>query len=364
MVRMTKRGLGIPYLVTGGAVAVALLSPATARAADCSANPTPACHLAEGKKLIKSNPKRAAEELLASYKLDERTDTLELYAAALENDKQYALAAETWERIVKYRDSELTAAKEQRKAAAASAAQRKVTAAAKAVTKLEANTAKVRVRVGPGVPPKVTRDGVEVDITREVWVKAGGDELVFTFADGSSTKLPVNLAAGANERVDAPKPEPKVEPKVEPKIEPKPDVEPMVPKQPGVVMKQPEQPLPPGPPEGKPSNMKRNVGIALIGGGVILAGVATTFGIVADNKFDDARAAGCNSDGECPVGSRGSNLLNQSNDNANVALISGIGAAALIGTGVTLWMLHRKEAKRSSMTFHVSSKSAGMAWRF
>lgn len=371
-VRRTTRGL-VPQLLKasgGAAIAVAMLSPVEARAGDCNANPTPACHLAEGKKLIKSDPKRAAAELLASYKLDERTDTLELYAAALENDKQYALAAETWERIVKYRESELTAAKESRAGAAKlGAAQRKIDGAAKAVGKLEATTAKVRIKLNPGPPPKVTRDGTEVDVTKEVWVKAGSDELVFAFADGRTEKVTVVLKPGDNVRIDAPLPKP-VEP-VEPPRPPEPppvDKPDPAPAPPIVAMRPPEdkpitRPMPAGPTD-QPSNTKRNVGYALIGGGVVLAGVATTFGILARSKFDDAKAAGCSDDGECPVGSRALELARDSNDRARVAQLTGIGAAALIGTGVTLWMLHRKETRRSRMTIHVSGKSASFGWRF
>ena len=350
----------------GLAVAIALLAPTNASAADCTSNPTPACHLAEGNKLVKSNPKQAAVEFLASYKLDERTDTLELYAVALEADKQYALAAETWERIVKYREGELTAAKEQKKNIAA--AQRKMTGAAKAVTKLEANTAKVRIKLNPGPAPKVTRDGNEVDPNKEIWVKAGSDELVFTFADGSSSAVPVQLKAGENVRIDAPKakpvepPKPPDEPK--PPIDPKPPEVKQDPEPPVVGMKDPEvKPLPPGPAEPQHSNGKRNLGLGMMGGGVILAGVATTFAIVASNKFSDAKDAGCDDDANCPAG-RATNLAEQSNDNARVAQITGIGAVALIGTGVTLWLLHKKESNKSSMTINVTGKSAAFGWRF
>jgi len=349
----------------GLAVAIALLAPTQASAADCTSNPTPACHLAEGNKLVKSNPKQAAASFLASYKLDERTDTLELYAVALEADKQYALAAETWERIVKYREGELTAAKEQKKNIAA--AQRKMDGAAKSVTKLEASTAKVRIKLNPGPPPKITRDGNEVDASKEIWVKSGSDELVFTFADGSSAAVPVQLKAGENVRIDAPKPK-LVEPPKPPVEEPKPPVEPPVvkkdPEPPVVGMTDPEvKPLPPGPSEPQHSNFRRNLGFGLMGGGVILAGVATTFAIVASNKFSDAKDAGCDDDANCPAG-RATNLAEQSNDNARVAQITGIGAVALIGTGVTLWLLHKKESNKSSMTINVSGKSAALGWRF
>src|SRR5262249_52265559 len=79
-------------------------------AAPCSA-PTPACHLENGTELLTSDPKRAAEELLASYQLDERTDTLALYATALALDHRYALALDTWKRVIMFRDSEPEAAR-------------------------------------------------------------------------------------------------------------------------------------------------------------------------------------------------------------------------------------------------------------
>ncbi|MBA2540386.1 MAG: hypothetical protein H0V17_12170 [Deltaproteobacteria bacterium] len=349
------------------------MTPLEARAADCTATPTPACHLAEGKKAIKSDPKRAAAEFLASYKLDERTDTLELYAAALENDQQYALAAETWDRIIKYRDSELTAAKEQKKGAGViNAAQRRVTAAAQVVVKLEGKTAKVRIKLNPGPPPKVTRDGTEVDVTKEVWVKSGSDELVFTFADGSSEKVPVNLKAGENVRIDAPLPKKVAPPKVDPpKVNPvNPTEKPIEantdPEPKDTSMRPPnEEPLPPVSSEPPPTKTKQRVGIALVGGGVILAGIATTFGVLASNDFDDAKAAGCNDDGECAFGSPGIRLAERSNDRATFSLITGIGAGALIVTGVTLYMLGRKETKRhNNMSLHVGSSSAAFAWRF
>ena len=52
---------------------------------------SPACHLENGKQLLRAEPRRAADELLASYQLDERTDTLVLYATALQLDHRYAL---------------------------------------------------------------------------------------------------------------------------------------------------------------------------------------------------------------------------------------------------------------------------------
>ena len=73
---------------TGLAIVLAVgIAHSEAHAGECTIE-TPACHLENGKRLIEKDPKRAADELLASYKLDERTDTLALYATALERDRR------------------------------------------------------------------------------------------------------------------------------------------------------------------------------------------------------------------------------------------------------------------------------------
>jgi hypothetical protein len=348
-----------------------LLAQSEARAADCTANPTPACHLELGKKLLKTDPKRAAQELFASYKLDERTDTLELLAAALELDKQYALAFETWERVVTYRQSEETSAKEQKKGAAAVKAKRQADAAAAAARKLEAKIARVRVKLSPGPRPTVTRDGHEVDVTKEIVVNADRDELIFTAKDGTVEKRMLVLKAGENVRIDYPDPAkaPKVEPpKVEPpKVEP-PKVEPPKVEPPKV------EPRPDPVIQTKPepsitrhdggAKRQKTIGLALVGGGIIAAGVATTFGILSSRDFDKAKDAGCNDDAQCPFGSAGIELVERSNDRARIAQITAIGAAALVGTGVTLWYLGRSKERRTAMTLQVAPTSATLAWRF
>jgi hypothetical protein len=357
-----------------GSLCLALVvAHSEARAADCTATPTPACHLELGKKLMKTDPKRAATELLASYKLDERTDTLELYASALELDKQYALAFETWERVITYRGSEQTAAKEQKKPAVAARAKRQADAAAVTTKKLEAKIARVRVKFAAGPKPTVTRDGVEVDATKEIIVKADNDELVFTAKDGSVDKRTLVIKAGENVRIDYPDPakappppvdppkveqpkveQPKVEqPKVEqPKVEPKPDPVIVTKRDPSLTH------------DGRPGKNMSRMGVAFVGGGVILAGVATTYGILASRDFDKAKDAGCNSDAECPVGSAGIDLVDQSNHRARIAQITAIGAVALVGTGVTLWFMGRSKERRAQMSLQVAPSSATLAWRF
>lgn len=161
-----------------------------------------------------SDPRRAAEELLASYQLDERTDTLALYATALALDHRYALALDTWKRVIVFRDSELEAAREAartstgRKRAAARAtmtrAQKQSEQAAEAIIQLWARVGRVRIRLAPGPQVAVTRDGAPVDPAQDVVVNAGGDELVFTHPGGRVERVPVQVAAGSFVKLDAP----------------------------------------------------------------------------------------------------------------------------------------------------------------
>ena len=198
------------WLAVGLAVA---LGRAEAWAQPCSA-PTPACHLENGTELLTSDPRRAAEELLASYQLDERTDTLALYATALALDHRHALALDTWKRVIVFRDGELEAAREAartstgRKRAAARAtvarAQKQSEQAAEAIIQLWARVGRVRIRLAPGQQVAVTRDGAPVDPAQDVIVNAGGDELVFTHRDGRVERVPVQVAAGAFVKIDAP----------------------------------------------------------------------------------------------------------------------------------------------------------------
>jgi hypothetical protein len=203
------------WLAIGLAVAI---GRAEAWAQPCTA-PTPACHLEIGTELLTEDPRRAAEELLASYQLDERTDTLALYATALALDHRYALALDTWKRVIVFRDSELEAAREAvrtatgRKRAAARAAAARAAAtraqkqseqAAEAIIQLWSRVGRVRIRVAPGQQVAVSRDGAPVDPAQDVIVNAGRDELVFTRRDGSAERVAVQVAAGAFVKIDAP----------------------------------------------------------------------------------------------------------------------------------------------------------------
>ncbi|MEO8702293.1 MAG: hypothetical protein ABI867_19770 [Kofleriaceae bacterium] len=356
-----------------------------ARAGDC-APATPACHLAKGKELLESNPKRAAEELLASYMLDERTDTLEIYADALARDKRYALALDTWKRVIVFRDSEVTTAEERirtasgKKLTAAKAdrarAQKQSEQAAEAIIKLWPNVGRVKVKLAPGQDYVVTHDGVEVDATKDVLVNAGRDVLVFTRKDGNAERVKVEVAAGSTLRIDAP--DVRIAAKIAPKqprtttasIEVAPKREP----RPEPIVKAPATEPAPEPAtavryEYVPrSRTLSRVGLGLVGGSLIAGGIAGTFAILANRDFNNAKDLGCSSGGECPFG-EAADLAERSNDRARLAQISAVGAGALLVGGAALWFYGHKKTRRATapeLTLNVapSNSSAAIAWRF
>ena len=373
--------------------AAVVIGRSEARAETC-APPTPACHLENGKRLIESDPKRAAEELLASYRLDERTETLELYARALQRAHRYGLALETWKRIIIFRDSEVETAKETlstatgRKAAAArktmERAQTQSEQAAAAIIKLWPEVGRVRVRLAPGQEVVVTHDGVEVDVSRDVLVNAGRDELVFTRKDGSAERVVVEVTAGALAKIDAPA-------AAVAKLEPAPVAEKVVARPERSTAEdrpvaKPERPAPEKPaarPEPEPEHEARpqplatvmvdeprsrtmsRIGLGLVAGAVVAGGFAGGFGYLASRDHDRARDAGCNADDQCPFGPA-ADLANRSNDRARIAQISAIAGGALLATGVTLWIVGRSKTHRAApdVALHVGLSSTAISWRF
>jgi hypothetical protein len=354
-----------------------LLARSEAQAKDCPPA-SPECHLANAKELLKSDPKRAAEELLTSYRLDERTDTLQLYATALEADKQYAAALETWKRVIVFRDSEITAAKELaakpsvRKRSKARAdmarAQKQSEEAAAAIIKLWPKVGKVKIKLAPGERVAVWRGGLEVDLTRDVLVNAGRDELVFKRADGSEERIVVEVAAGASTKIDVPragtlakkpakKPAPKInKAKPAPEVLAKPEAEEAEEAEPQLTaMRFEEQPR---------SQRMSRIGLGMIAGGVVAGALAGTLGYLSARDFDRAKEIGCGG-GECPVGPA-ADLAERSNDRARFAQISAIGGGALIATGVTLWIVGRGKTRRAAtdVTLRVGPSSAAIGWGF
>lgn len=353
-------------------LAVMLAHP-PAHAGDC-APPTPECHLANGRKLLDSDPKAAAAELLASYKLDERTETLTLYATALTRDKQYARALETWQRIIIFRESEIEAAKEAMRVASVSKRKAARAAEAKAqdlseqaaaeIMKLWPNTAKVRIRMGAGQQYTVTSSGVELDLAKEILVNANRDELTFTRSDGSAQKVIVEVPPGQTRTIDAPKERgERPAPAPMPAPAPAPAPLPAITEEPAPSVVSTKQELPTRAEGGKRSTTMSRVGIGLAAGGVVALGVAGTFGLLASRDFDDARDLGCNSDGDCPVGPA-ADLGEQARDRARVAQITAIGGGALLVTGATLWILGRGKTHRESsdMTVSVGTNSLSLGW--
>jgi hypothetical protein len=347
-----------------------MVAHSEALAGEC-APPTPECHLANGTKLLTADPKRAASELLASFQLDERTDTLALYATALQADRQYARALDTWQRIILFRESEIEAAKEamrgrsSRKREAARAAQARAQEqselASAEIIKLWASVGRVRVVFSPGQQLVVSDDGVELDASKDFLVNAGRDELTFTRPDGSAVRVVVEVAAGQIKTVEAPKERGRVEaPIVTPPPAPPALAEP---KPTSVVATRAPALAAARFVDAPRSPMLSRVGLGLVAGGAIGFGIAGTLGYLASRDFDRARELGCNSDGQCPIGPA-ADLGGQSRDRSRLAQITAVGGGALLVTGATLWILGRGTTRRAAteVTVSVSPSSVGIGW--
>ncbi|HEY0195742.1 MAG TPA: hypothetical protein VGC42_31725 [Kofleriaceae bacterium] len=355
--------------------------------AECTA-PTPACHLANGKALLDRDPRLAAEELLASFQLDERTDTLTLYAIALERDHRYALALDTWKRIITFRDSEVEAAREQQRKTsgkkriaavnAEAGAEKLSEEAAEAIIKLWPHVGKVRIRFAAGQQLAVSRDGAEVDATQDVIINAGGDELVFTRKDGSAVRVAVQVAPGATTKLDAPAPRlASARPADATPAAAKPaPAAPVAPPVPALAEDRDvaEVHVAPRPTPASPTDDRDDqggmitlsrVGIGLVATGVLAGGVAGGFYYLSNRDFDRARTAGCSADAQCPIGPA-ADLAHQSNDRAHIAQYTAIGAGVLAATGLTLWYLdHRKHHRAvQELALHVGPSSTAVSGRF
>jgi hypothetical protein len=274
-------------------------------------------------------------------------------------------------------------------------AEKQMETASEEIVKLWASVGRVRIRVPAGQQLAVTRDGVEVDFTRDVLVNAGRDELVFTRKDGSEERVTVEVAAGATIKLDAPKeqvarPAPPRPPKVEPPKPPKQEVtvKPAEPAKP--VAPAPIKPAPPAEPEeaeaeeaeGEAAEAEapaeaepeapaaglrydEGVGLGLIAGAVVAGGLAGGFAYVSGRDHDRSRELGCSPDGQCPFGPA-ADAADRSNDRARIAQISAIGGGALLATGVALWFYGRGKARRAAtdVTLRVESTSVAFGWRF
>ncbi|HEY4178003.1 MAG TPA: hypothetical protein VGM90_14245 [Kofleriaceae bacterium] len=345
-------------------IGLGLALAAAPASADTCDPPSPECHLKNGEKLLKTDPKGAAAELLASYKLDERTDTLTLYAQAVQADGQLGLALETWQRIILFRESEIDAAKEAKGKEKAKAnakakdAQAKSEEAATEIQKLWGKVGKVKLN-GSLAGGTVTRPGgAEVDASKEILVTSGHDELVFKRADGSTKTLAVEVAAGSTKAYDVPAgsdptaPGPVPPPVVNDEsgaktvVETKPD---------GQAITYTEGPR---------SKTMANVGLGVAGVGVVGLAVGTTFAIIARGKYSDAKDLGCDSDNNCPTGAA-TRKARTANDNAQVANVGLIGGGALVVTGAILYYVgHKSVRKESDVQVSITPDSVGIGWSF
>jgi hypothetical protein len=113
------------------------------------------------------------------------------------------------------------------------------------------------------------------------------------------------------------------------------------------------------------SRTMSRVGLGLVGGAVIVGGIAGTLGYLANRDFDRAKDGGCSSDGQCPIGPA-ADLAERSNDRARLAQFTAIGSGALLATGVTLWIVGRGKTRRAAtdVSMRVGPSSAALAWRF
>ena len=105
------------------------------------------------------------------------------------------------------------------------------------------------------------------------------------------------------------------------------------------------------------------IGVGLALGGVVGFGLAGTFGYLASRDFDDARALGCNSDGDCPIGAA-TELGLQARDRSRFAQVSAVSGGVLLVTGATLWILGRRPTRRAAtdVTISVGPSSIGIGW--
>jgi hypothetical protein len=97
------------------------------------------------------------------------------------------------------------------------------------------------------------------------------------------------------------------------------------------------------------------------GGGVVAVGVATTLGLVARSAWNDAKAAGCTSDGTCPTPELARKAASAGRKADLATIIGGVGLAA-VATGVILYVTRPSdELETTTVTPTVTSETVGIA---
>lgn len=86
----------------------------------------------------------------------------------------------------------------------------------------------------------------------------------------------------------------------------------------------------------------RWVGLGVAGAGVVALGVGTVFGLGAKSKWDDAKDAGCDDDGNCP-NRAAADLVDDARSKATLSTVTVIAGVGLVAGGVALYFLAPRE---------------------
>lgn len=301
----------------GMKVALPILLASAVASAQPSDNKTLADQLfKEGRDLAKANNWTAAcPKFEASLRYDPALGTRLNLATCYEKVGKIASAWGV------YRDAAEVAAK-------AGDTKRRDYAAAQA-TALEKRLPKLTITIDAKAPSGVvvTRDGNTVDpgaYGSALYVDPGEHTIVAS-ADGFesfTTKVTSTEGAGASVAI--------------PELVKKPEVV----KQPDQPDKpQPDQPEPPAP-VSSGGGKRKLIGLGVAGGGVVLAGVGLTFGVLARSKFNDAKKL-CGADLACDSDSdymTGRQLISDSRSLAlRSTILVAVGGAAVV-TGAVIWL--------------------------
>jgi hypothetical protein len=202
------------------AAAALVLSTSIARAEECPEGPDePKCLVVQAQALRDSNPTEAANLYLRSYRLEPKIDPLAGYGTSLAAAERYVEAVEALEKAVEEYDkiaAELQ--KNNTDAKTLFAVIHRVQFVREELNKLAQHVGKVRINVpDKQLPPGITvvRKGGDVllrssDPTTLV-VGLYGDFLVWTYPSGRTFEQKVNVAAGTFSNMDVP-PEPPLPP--------------------------------------------------------------------------------------------------------------------------------------------------------
>jgi hypothetical protein len=311
--------------VKGFVAAILAFGVRAAAADECFDSPA-VCHLKTGKALLESDPKRASDELYASYKADPKTSTLALYALALERDHRFATSAIYWRRVRARLSTELEDTK-QRAVGEATAIEREIKTADSELSGLESHIARVHLRYGGGSAQNVVvaRKG-EGDVlnafTDEILVNAPSDQLTVTYGDGQVKQLAIEIAGGGEQTIVVAAPAPPASPT------------------PPVLPIEHAESVPSRPPGAEPSSQPNYLGWSLAAGGTVAIGIGIAFWAAESSKWNDARNAGCLDSGGCPASAQP--LGDRANLYGELAIASAVLGVGLGAAAAYAFLRHRE----------------------